>query len=426
MSTATPPEILYIDAFEAESEWADPLAYRVHPVLAKASGPRRELAGVLNLMCRAGDRFSLAAVASPQAIDHWESAGLKGRAAVAVAESEGATVSADICVRAFAATKLAADRATALCARLDSPPLAIVRDVNAKQWSQRLREAMGFAMGALVSGPNELAAVAAALDNGQGIVVKEDHGVSGRGNAVIDTRRSYERLRRLVEVQQAQGARGPLIVEPLLDIAVDFSGHIDVAVNGSITFLGLRRTINDQGRYVASTALAAPLADEVLATGYAAVMADVGHALFAAGYHGPASIDSALLSDGLIVPILEINARMSMGSIALHDECNRAREGDPSALVKLAIDPTNDAPKRIMSAVTAIGPSRVAVLNPDAISISGKSFAMLAIRFNLEAGLSATIQALSDALLANGLTTDLHRFADAICAPQRRFERLRL
>ena len=96
MSTATPPEILYIDAFEAESEWADPLAYRVHPVLAKASGPRRELAGVLNLMCRAGDRFSLAAVASPQAIDHWESAGLKGRAAVAVAESEGATVSADI------------------------------------------------------------------------------------------------------------------------------------------------------------------------------------------------------------------------------------------------------------------------------------------------------------------------------------------
>ena len=51
--------------------------------------------------------------------------------------------------------------------------------------------------------------------------------------------------------------------------------------------------------------------------GYRDILADVGAALADEGYHGPVGVDSMVLDDNTLVPVLEINARRSLGLLAL-------------------------------------------------------------------------------------------------------------
>jgi hypothetical protein len=53
------------------------------------------------------------------------------------------------------------------------------------------------------------------------------------------------------------------------------------------------------------------------ARGYFDVLGAVAETLARAGYWGPAGVDSMLLRDGRLVPVLEINARRSLGLLAM-------------------------------------------------------------------------------------------------------------
>jgi hypothetical protein len=45
--------------------------------------------------------------------------------------------------------------------------------------------------------------------------------------------------------------------------------------------------------------------------------AEVARRAFAEGYHGPLSVDAMVLADGSLIPVLEVNARVSLGRLAL-------------------------------------------------------------------------------------------------------------
>lgn len=404
---------LWIDAFEAESEWANPRALRVHPIFQTTSHLQRPLAAVLNLMCGPGDYFTLASPPGEGAIAHWRQAGLSGRPAASGNDlPPGAP--ARLVARFFAVTSSASVRAQAFGAELDHPGIETVRRVNGKLWSFQARARLGCALGQLICSGDGLERAAQTIGSRQGLVVKEDHGVSGRGNFIVTSPGDLARLKRFIDNQIRAGAEGALIAEPYLPVAVDFSGHLEITREGATRFLGMRRTINDAGRYVASCALPSRIEALIRRSGYAQIMQALGAALFSEGYFGPASVDSILTADGQIVPVLEVNARLSMGRLALAAEQQPEAAGLRCALVKLATDPAPDGSAGILRAAERGPPGEATVLNPAGAAPGEKGHIVLWLRFDRSRGAKQVLERLAAAFAAEGIGADFHRLDPAL------------
>lgn len=132
-------------------------------------------------------------------------------------------------------------------------------------------------------------------------------------------------------VQTALKTHGQLIVEPWVDRIADFSVQLEVGRQGN-PVIGITRFLtNRQGQYLGHI-LRAPYAgldQAVIRTfyerNYLGVLEQTGQAvakaLIAAGHHGPAGVDAFLYrtdsGDLALRPLVEINARYTMGRIAL-------------------------------------------------------------------------------------------------------------
>jgi hypothetical protein len=188
------------------------------------------------------------------------------------------------------------------------PPLSAVIEANSKTWSNALVQRLGLSgAGRVVRSVEELTE---AVDGPS--VVKDPFGVSGRATLEVWTPGV---LRAITRTLSRQGKRIELIVQPKYDKVADFSGHLEVGRDGSWRMLGVQSMLNRGFRHIAS----GPPSAELLASldGYEDVLAEVAKALIGAGYWGPAGVDSMLLADGTLVPILEINARRSLGLLCM-------------------------------------------------------------------------------------------------------------
>jgi hypothetical protein len=188
------------------------------------------------------------------------------------------------------------------------PPLSAVIEANSKTWSNALVQRLGLSgAGRVVRSVEELTE---AVDGPS--VVKDPFGVSGRATLEVWTPGV---LRAITRTLSRQGKRIELIVQPKYDKVADFSGHLEVGRDGSWRMLGVQSMLNRGFRHIAS----GPPSAELLASldGYEGVLAEVAKALIGAGYWGPAGVDSMLLADGTLVPILEINARRSLGLLCM-------------------------------------------------------------------------------------------------------------
>lgn len=404
---------LWIDAFEAESEWMNPRALRVHPRFQTIPHAQRQLAEVLNLMCGPGDYFTVASAPDEAAIAHWRRAGLTGRPAASASDlPRGASICA--AARPFAVTHSAILRAKEFGAELDHPAVQTVRRVNGKLWSFEARARLGHGLGQLIRSGDALERAAQTLASSQGLVVKEDHGVSGRGNFVVKSAGDLARLKRFVDGQIKAGAEGALVAEPRLSVAVDFSGHLEISRDGETRLLGMRRTINDAGRYVASCRLPSEIEAHIRRSGYAETMQMLGAMLFAEGFFGPASVDGVLTTDGQVVPVLEVNARLSMGRLALAAEQQAGAGRHRAALVKLAIDPAPEASRRVLLAVERCPSGGATLLNPAGAASDEKGHVVLWLRFDGASGAKPMLTRLMAAFAAEAVVADLHRLDPAM------------
>lgn len=187
----------------------------------------------------------------------------------------------------------------------DLPELDTVRQVNSKTWSTRL-DLPGS--GQVVTSLDQLQE-ATALP----CVVKDPYGVSGQGNIVLDT----PTRRALVERHLArQSDRIELVVQPLYEREDDFAAHLTIGPEGEVLWHGVRQILNNGHSYRGSSSPSPALLHRLDQCGYRETVEGVAAAAAAEGYKGPLSVDSMTTTAGELIPVLEVNARLSPGLIA--------------------------------------------------------------------------------------------------------------
>lgn len=194
------------------------------------------------------------------------------------------------------------------------PAVEAVRHVNSKVWSNELRDSLGLSGGGVVArDAREFEREGEALLARGGLMAKEEYGVSGRGNLHIASARRLRLIAASLADQEARGSRTRLVLEPYHDKDFDFSFQLRIGPEGEATLLSLQGARNRNSGYEGSF----PLPDDQRRRVERGVPADfiqaVAEAIGRAGYFGPACIDAMALGTGEIVPLLEINARVTMG-----------------------------------------------------------------------------------------------------------------
>jgi hypothetical protein len=160
-------------------------------------------------------------------------------------------------------------------------------------------------------------------------VVKDPYGVAGQGNVVVDSPAGLALLQR--GLRRHGDAPVELVVQPLFERRWDFAAHLSITPAGDPERLGVRMLVNDGHSFRGSAGAPPELLAELEARTYWPIVESVAAAVAAQGYFGPLSVDSMLTTDGTLVPVLEVNARMSPGYVA-------ARIGAPVRMQAVRVD----------------------------------------------------------------------------------------
>ena len=192
----------------------------------------------------------------------------------------------------------------------------IIKKINSKVYSYELNKKLKVNYeGIIITNSNEMLEKFKIINKGNGVVLKEPYGVSGKGNLFINSEAILNRVTRFIESQEKKGLKTSLIMEPFLDKEEDFSCQFTIGKNGSFSLVSVQKMLNFKfnygGSYKADEDFIKWLEDQ----GYINIMKEVGKELYNDGYFGDVCVDSMILKDGEIVPIIEINGRKSMGFI---------------------------------------------------------------------------------------------------------------
>ncbi|MFG1654659.1 hypothetical protein ACGFIE_32510 [Micromonospora sp. NPDC049275] len=197
------------------------------------------------------------------------------------------------------------------------PAVEVVARVNSKVWSNDLVRDAGLPGGAVLA--TTPAQVRRLVRDAQGdVVLKDPYGVAGRGALRVTTPRMLDTVVRHLERQVARGARVELLVQPLFEEASSFSTHVEVDPGGVVRWWGVQHVDNAEFAYRGSGPLPADQHASLDTSAHREAITRVGTALAAEGYRGPVCVDGLRLHDGIVVPVLEVNARRSMGLLNLH------------------------------------------------------------------------------------------------------------
>lgn len=361
------PQRVFFGTFDAERWWDDSAEGRF-PALAPgpAASALASADELLALLCAPGDELLTSLQLPAELLDQLGVYGVRvsaravpGSADIPVehriAESEAATGEG---FQRAPAPYAVIGPTRAACLAID--PLAEVPEVGSVQIANSKIWANAFCADRAIVGAAALVRTASELDRALArvncpVVVKSAHGVAGRGSLIIKDRRMLGAIRqRLAEKQDEVG----LLVQKFYEREADFSAHFDISADGVITpaqFCAL----TCRGLAFRSSGTLDPKVEERLSgdPGYLATLTELGQELAAIGYYGPVCVDGLIAADGTLVPVLDVNARYSMGRItlALAERCRRA----PSltvAFFQLAIStPADEAYKRINSVAAAAG-----------------------------------------------------------------------
>ena len=303
-----------LGTFDAERWWR-PADLATLPAAAAADGTAESMDELLAGFCAPGDLLVTRRPVAPAVVSGLAARGITFRQHACPVPAAGTMESAllgSALLRSHAEFRPYAVLPDTV--RLDwtdgLPPLPVVAEVNSKSWSNDLALELGLpGTGIVVRSVEELTA---AVDGT--VVVKDPYGVSGRAMLEVATPGV---LRAVTRTLARQDRRIELLVQPKFEKRLDFSGHLEVFRDGGWEFLGVQAMNNRGFRHIGSAPPSVELLDLVERSGYVEVLGSVAKAVSAAGYWGPVGVDSMVLADGTVVPVLEINARRSLGLLSL-------------------------------------------------------------------------------------------------------------
>jgi len=198
-----------------------------------------------------------------------------------------------------------------------APPPEVVARVNSKLWSHALEVELGVALpGAAVAETFEGLEQAVARGcprPGDKWVVKSPYGfaardrVLGRGPRLDEPSAKWCR-RRLLRGES-------LVFQPWLEVVREYGVVLEVSGGGGVSLLGFS-DVRANGAGTATGYLLGRPPEPGRARELEQVALLVGERLAREGYFGPAGVD-ALEHSGGLHPLLEVNARRTMGFVAL-------------------------------------------------------------------------------------------------------------
>ena len=345
---------LLVGGFSAEDEWGGTDRIQLSPWRSSVESTSNIAAGMselLGVLSQPRDRVGVL-VEPDQALA--ESYGRLGRdvrwtlcpvyAGGAVSTPASSSDLASTRIQPFAVTSRLATYFANAGEPWPFPELQTIARVNSKLWSHEARRPFLRVDATWASTASQVHSAARTMLSHGPIVIKEDFGVSGKGNCVVRELSQLQSLVRLIEQQEKQGKRGGFVIEPLLDKLIDFSGHFTVHEDGRTSFDGFRQMLNVGHRYVASFALPDRIRQRLQAGSYFREVEIVRTALAKERYFGPVCIDGLILSDGSVVSTLEVNARTSMGRLSLALDVDARQRGLQSMLFTMRVRARGEKP----------------------------------------------------------------------------------
>jgi hypothetical protein len=199
--------------------------------------------------------------------------------------------------------------------KYEGPGIQTVKKVNSKIYSHSLHDILGIKRySEMVTTISEMEKARLKFADRK-FLIKYPLGVSGKGNVLINSEKMFHRILKHCSAQIDKGKRLEMLMEPYLDKLIDFSCQMKIESDGRFKILSVQKMENNNFAYSGSSCADRNLYALLEQKGYFTVMQSVARQLFADGYFGNVCVDSMLLKDDTIVPIVEINARKSMGLI---------------------------------------------------------------------------------------------------------------
>ncbi len=198
----------------------------------------------------------------------------------------------------------------------DNPGYEIVKKVNSKIYSHELSDRIGIRKyGKIIRSSGELREEAPDFTGGRRFLIKDPYGVSGRGNILISSQRMLDMIGKYIFSQEEKGMITCFLLEPYLDKRDDFSCQMVIDRFGNCNILSVQKIINNNFSYSGSMSASDCFINFLWDRGYFEVMNKAAVELAKDGYAGNICIDSMILKNDDIVPLVEINARKAMGLI---------------------------------------------------------------------------------------------------------------
>lgn len=196
----------------------------------------------------------------------------------------------------------------------DYPDFNIVKKVNSKIFSSQISSLMGI---------NDYSKIIQSSDDfdkfsklyNQDYLIKDPFGVSGKGIIRINNNSVRNSIYSFLRKQELNGKIVNFVLEPFFNKLIDFSCQIYISKEGAVEILSVSEMKNDEFSFSGICAPSEKLLKMIDSSNYFKTIESVGRQMNLEGYYGYACIDSMVLKDERIIPIVEINARKSMSNI---------------------------------------------------------------------------------------------------------------
>lgn len=196
------------------------------------------------------------------------------------------------------------------------PNVEAVKKVNSKVFSTNISEELEKGSGgSIINSTTLLQQYGETMLKKSSILIKDPFGVSGSGNILIKKEVSLRSVIKHLYNQELLGKSIQFVLEPYLDKQIDFSCQAIIDQTGNLKIISFHIMHNDKFRFSGIEQADESFIRKIELSGYVRYIEKAAKRIFEAGYFGPVCIDSMILSNGDLIPIVEINARKSMGLI---------------------------------------------------------------------------------------------------------------